>query len=868
LEQKGFDYEPCHGKYQGDKQPSYIVHVRDDSEDETLKGIARRMGQESVVHSEGGKHQLVYLNGENKGKATAPSAGLEWYGDQEPDDNYTTLYGASGEPLGHFQYTMDFDNPMVPDGPGPMVDVPEAAKQVLKSAVESYRGILLDLRKRESEKLSKKLNPGMGPDRDTTGPHSDESSLALNRPSHPFSDPKRATTGGAISGSIAKYIAEGHARGKKARAKHISDDISAQGPRGPSSPHSTNVVASAPKTHKTETPMKLHDLMKAQAERPHYNSWAEAAEANGKRVIGQDHRAKAGKPSAEHTLFEESDPKVLHPSDKKKVKKDEDEGKSCPNCQGKPSTKFPCNSCGTKKSEFPTTNKFSNKLAAGREQSSAQGSPAAAGAKSTFTQRATTPSSPNAFKSEDEGVQSERDSETKCRVVGCHDHGGEKRKHEGREVKVCGFHAEKMDRPGGYTTAMRKAQCSCGGKDCKWCGGGNKPKQSNEQGEHGGSPKKPSYQPGDETKKSEDMPMAPVVKNSIFKKMPEMNKAQTNAHASAKRNGGTIKLGKQEFYIDHQNPTAPQKDDKTASIPGGKETGWQTGGQKPKVIEHSASGGAISANKPKAGPDQKNTSENSVTEGTVPKSSGKNDLIEKGEKSPGKVGEYCDTCDTKLTDKNIPKHGSRPAKRCESCVLDAIDSEEHSQWASRWGVKHPDVKKAASDFHKRTGGRFLKPKKDKEPKPSPEESALDEGRHNPQDFEKAAPAMGAPKAPSAGGAGSPTLSGGAPAKPPTAHAGANQKAFGKAESWVSTGASQYDSSLAPTSDKKPTSGLFTKPELNQPPPGTGVTPMAAKPIKAPGGFRSPAQHTGIKGFLGKQELCKGCGKSHKLGKCA
>jgi hypothetical protein len=33
-------------------------------------------------------------------------------------------------------------------------------------------------------------------------------------------------------------------------------------------------------------------------------------------------RSAAGKPSVEHTLFEESDPKVLHPSDKK-VKKAE-----------------------------------------------------------------------------------------------------------------------------------------------------------------------------------------------------------------------------------------------------------------------------------------------------------------------------------------------------------------------------------------------------------------------------------------------------------------------------------------------------------------------------------------------------------------
>jgi hypothetical protein len=688
LEQKGFDYEPCHGKYQGDKQPSYIVHVRNDGEDETLKGIARRMGQESVVHSEGGKHQLVYLNGDNAGKATAPAGGLEWYGDNEPDDNYTTLYGASGEPLGHFKYNMDFDNPMVPDGPGPMVDVPEAAKQVLKSAVESYRGILLDLRKRETDKLSKKLNPGMGADRDQhTGSHPDGSSLSLNRPSHPFSEPARATSGGAIDGRIAKYMTEGGRKGK-VRGNKPSSDISTQGPHGRSSPHSGNIVS------KTENPMKLHDLMKSQAQA---------------------------------------------------VKKFGEEG-------------------------FQPTNKFSNKLAAGREKSP-EGSPAAAGAKDTFTQRATTPSSPGAFKAEE---------------------------------------------------SMGKAQCQCGKGECKWCGKAPpKPRPGNEQGEHGGSPKKPAYQPGDEVKKS------------IWKKMPEMTKAQTNAHASAKRNGGTIKLGKQEFYLDHQNPTVPKEDD--ASIPGGKETGWRTGGQKPKSVERSGSGGGISGNKPKAGPDQKNTSENSVTEGTVPKSSGKNDLIEKA------AADF-----HKRTGNKFKKYEYDNGK-CKECGAGLDDSG----YCSR--TNHDD----------------------EDERPSPEQSALDEGRHNPQDFEKAAPSMGAPKAPSAGGAGSPTLSGGASKKPPTTHATANAVGFGKAlmpfsaqqhGAQAAHGAagggaaptaapavtpkapSQFDPSLYAPPAGGVKSGLLTDKDFANakgPMSGVGVTPRPA----APAGLRSPAQHKGITGFL-------------------
>src|SRR5512133_2133026 len=150
LEQRGCEFEPCAGKYNGQTQPSYIGHVRNDGEDEQLKGIAKRMGQEAIVHSHGNQHQYVYTGGDDEGKATPPASRLQWFGDEEPDDNYTPLYGASGEPIGHFSYILDFGNPLVQHGPNQnFVEVPEAARAVLKAAVETYHGILLDLRKRE-----------------------------------------------------------------------------------------------------------------------------------------------------------------------------------------------------------------------------------------------------------------------------------------------------------------------------------------------------------------------------------------------------------------------------------------------------------------------------------------------------------------------------------------------------------------------------------------------------------------------------------------------------------------------------------------------------------------------------------------------
>jgi hypothetical protein len=159
-----------------------------------------------------------------------------------------------------------------------------------------------------------------------------------------------------------------------------------------------------------------------------------------------------------------------------------------------------------------------------------------------------------------------------------------------------------------------------------------------------------------------------------------------------------------------------------------------------------------------------------------------------------------------------------------------------------------------------------RPRRQETTRPSPEESALDEGRQNPQDFEKAAPSMGAPKAPAAAGAGSPSLSGGAPTKPPTAHAGANPKAFGKAMGDMGSSSARG----TPGAGQKPGFDPSIAPPARQSAAGVTGTPefKVQQPGAAPGGFRSPAQHKGISGFLGKAELCKSCGKSHALGKCA
>jgi hypothetical protein len=58
-------YEPVLGKY-GEWENSFILHRPNF---EKVKELGEKFGQESVVLSNNGRHQLVYTNGENKGMA-------------------------------------------------------------------------------------------------------------------------------------------------------------------------------------------------------------------------------------------------------------------------------------------------------------------------------------------------------------------------------------------------------------------------------------------------------------------------------------------------------------------------------------------------------------------------------------------------------------------------------------------------------------------------------------------------------------------------------------------------------------------------------------------------------------------------------
>jgi len=102
LKSMGLKHDQTHGRY-GDPERSVIIH---NPREDQMRTLGKLFGQESVIHSSGGKHKLIYTNGpiEGKFRGTVPAQQPhEWF-DHPPDDYYTHLPGA-----GHFRINFDFD---------------------------------------------------------------------------------------------------------------------------------------------------------------------------------------------------------------------------------------------------------------------------------------------------------------------------------------------------------------------------------------------------------------------------------------------------------------------------------------------------------------------------------------------------------------------------------------------------------------------------------------------------------------------------------------------------------------------------------------------------------------------------------------
>lgn len=84
----GLKHEPTHGSY-GSPENSFIVH---NPTREHMYMLGRKYGQESVLYSQDGKHELLYTHGPNSGKHQVSKPEMH-YSQTQPKDYYTHLPG-------------------------------------------------------------------------------------------------------------------------------------------------------------------------------------------------------------------------------------------------------------------------------------------------------------------------------------------------------------------------------------------------------------------------------------------------------------------------------------------------------------------------------------------------------------------------------------------------------------------------------------------------------------------------------------------------------------------------------------------------------------------------------------------------------
>lgn len=101
LKKEGFDAEHINGKY-NNKENSIIVKNPDERQRSILNHIARKLGQDAIIHSDGKNHQMLFLNGEKAGQHIK-GVGTQVF-EQEPENFYSTTQSGT-----HFAHNFDFD---------------------------------------------------------------------------------------------------------------------------------------------------------------------------------------------------------------------------------------------------------------------------------------------------------------------------------------------------------------------------------------------------------------------------------------------------------------------------------------------------------------------------------------------------------------------------------------------------------------------------------------------------------------------------------------------------------------------------------------------------------------------------------------
>ncbi len=155
LTAHGLKFEKTHGSY-GGPETSYIIHG---PTREQMYDLGHRAGQEAIVYSQNGQHELTYTHGPHAGKYH-PSLPLVRFAQQQPDDYYTHLPGKGYMSL-HFDFDKMHDSPVKHTIPahagGPSGEVAQPQLSTLKSELRAT--IARALKKAMATELPPKPHP-------------------------------------------------------------------------------------------------------------------------------------------------------------------------------------------------------------------------------------------------------------------------------------------------------------------------------------------------------------------------------------------------------------------------------------------------------------------------------------------------------------------------------------------------------------------------------------------------------------------------------------------------------------------------------------------------------------------------------------
>lgn len=101
LQGAGYDaHEISH--YNGKSERGIIVYGVDGEKTEHLHNLAKRLGQDSSIHSDGENHEMRFHHGERAGKKFK-GKGTQWHS-TKPDSAHLSLPGG----IHHFSHTFDY----------------------------------------------------------------------------------------------------------------------------------------------------------------------------------------------------------------------------------------------------------------------------------------------------------------------------------------------------------------------------------------------------------------------------------------------------------------------------------------------------------------------------------------------------------------------------------------------------------------------------------------------------------------------------------------------------------------------------------------------------------------------------------------